>query len=100
MMPDDALRFTRRLAFFSIAVVLFGAALALYVLMSRTSSPIDIRGILALAVLWLTNLVSMLLNAVYWFIRRSPKEVLVTVGVQAVLVVLGGIPLVWPDTFF
>ncbi len=100
MMPDDALRLTRRLAFFSIAVVLLGVALALYVLVAPTSSPIDIGGILALAVLWLTNLISMALNAVYWFIRRSPKEVRVTVAVQAVLAVLGLIPLVWTDTFF
>lgn len=39
-MPKDALRFTRGLVLFSIAMVIFGVALALYVLVSRTSSPL------------------------------------------------------------
>ncbi|MFT0519044.1 hypothetical protein [Pseudomonas faucium] len=83
MMPDEALRFTRTVAGLSITTVILGTILALYVLQSPTTSPVKISGILAFAVLGLTNLISMILNAVYWFIRREPKWLSVMLLVQA-----------------
>ncbi|WP_060513417.1 hypothetical protein [Pseudomonas sp. NBRC 111124] len=94
MMPHDALRFTRWVAGFSIVTVIVGLILAVYVLQSPTSSPVNISGVLALSVLWLTNLITLLLNAVYWFIRRWPKWLLVTIVVQAAVTVMGLLPLV------
>ncbi|MFJ4396115.1 hypothetical protein [Pseudomonas sp. NPDC089396] len=96
MMPDDSLRFTRWLAGLSITTVILGLVLALYVLQSPTTSPINISGVLALGVLGLTNLISMALNAVYWFIRRWPKWLLVTLVIQATLAVAGLLPFIWP----
>jgi hypothetical protein len=93
MMPHDALRFTRWVAGFSITTVILGLVLALYVLQSPTSSPVNISGALALGVLWLTNLITLLMNAVYWFIRRWPKWLLVTIVVQAALAVIGLLPM-------
>lgn len=83
MTPDDALRFTRTVAGLSITIVIVGTILAVYVLQSPTTSPVKISSILALATLGLTNLISMILNAVYWFIRREPKWLLVMLFVQA-----------------
>lgn len=92
MMPDDALRFTRALAALSITVSILGPLLALYVLQSPTTSPVKISGILAFAVLGLTNLISLVLNAVYWFIRREPKWLSVMLLVQAGVAVSTLIP--------
>ncbi|WP_060483348.1 hypothetical protein [Pseudomonas sp. NBRC 111119] len=92
MMPDDALRFTRALAALSITVLILGPILALYVLQSPTTSPVKISGILAFAVLGLTNLISLILNAVYWFIRREPKWLSVMLLVQAGVTVVTLIP--------
>ncbi|MEN5300725.1 hypothetical protein [Pseudomonas sp. TWI628] len=83
MTPDDALRFTRTVAGLSITIVIVGTILAVYVMQSPTTSPVKISSILALATLGLTNLISMILNAVYWFIRREPKWLLVMLLVQA-----------------
>ena len=83
MTPDDALRFTRTVAGLSITIVIVGTILAVYLLQSPTTSPVKISSILALATLGLTNLISMILNAVYWFIRREPKWLLVMLFVQA-----------------
>jgi len=100
MMPHDTLRFTRWVAGFSITTVILGLILALYVLQSPTSSPIDISGFLALAVLWLANAVSMLSNGVYWFFRRWPRWLLPTLVIQLALAVIGLLPLIWPDDYF
>ncbi len=93
MMPHDALRFTRWVAGFSIATVILGVLLALYVLRSPTSSPVNISGALALGVLWLTNLITLLMNTIYWFIRRWPKWLLVAIAVQGAVAVIGLLPL-------
>lgn len=93
MTPDEALLFTRTVAGLSITTVILGPMLALYVLQSPTTSPVNISGILALAVLGLTNLISMVLNAVYWFIRREPKWLSITLMVQAGVAVAALIPL-------
>ncbi len=100
MMPDDALRFTRWVAGLSITTVILGPILALYVLQSPTSSPINISGILAFGVLGLTNLISMVLNAVYWFIRRGPKWLSVTLLLQAGVAVAALISFAYPNHFF
>ncbi len=93
MIPHDALRFTRWVAGFSIATVILGVALALYVLQSPTSSPVKFSGVLALGVLWLTNLITLLMNAVYWFIRRWPKWLLVMIVAQGAVAVIGLLPM-------
>ncbi|MFJ4067737.1 hypothetical protein ACIPW4_20890 [Pseudomonas sp. NPDC089996] len=89
MMPDDALRLTRWFAGFSLASVILGLVLAMYVLQSPTTSPVNISGVLALGVLWITNLLTLLLNAGYWFIRRWPQWLLVIILVQAIVAVTG-----------
>lgn len=73
MISHGVLRFTRWVAGFSITTLILGPILALYAVQLQSSSPIDLSGILACAVLWLSNLISLVLNAVYWFIRRAPK---------------------------
>ncbi|MFK0310081.1 hypothetical protein ACIQUF_02455 [Pseudomonas sp. NPDC090233] len=92
MMPDDALRLTRTVAGLSITTVILGPILALYVMQLPTTSPVKISGVLAFAVLGLTNLISMVLNAVYWFIRREPKWLSVMLLVQAGVAVATLIP--------
>lgn len=83
MTPEEALGLTRTVAGLSITTVILGLILALYVLQSPTTSPVNISGVLAFAVLGLTNLISMILNAVFWFIRREPKWLSVMILVQA-----------------
>lgn len=100
MMPHDALRLTRWVAGFSITIVILGLAMALFVWQSPTTSPVKISGVLAFGVLWLANLLSLLLNAVYWFIRRWPKGLVVILMVQAVLTLMGLLALLWADDFF
>lgn len=92
MTPDEALKFTRTVAGLSITTVILGPILALYVLQSPTTSPVKISSILAFAILALTNLISMIFNAVYWFIRREPKWFSVTLLVQAGVAVATLIP--------
>lgn len=96
MMPDDALRFTRWVAGFSITAVILGSIFALYVLQMPNSSFIP-PSLISFVILWLTNLISMLLNAVYWFIRRAPKGLAVTLLIQAVGSVITFIPVFNPD---
>lgn len=63
-------------------------------------SPIKISGILAFCVLWLTHLVSLLLSAEQWVIRRWSKGLVVNLVVQVVLAVMGLLALLPPDDFF
>jgi len=92
MTPDETLQFTRTVAGLSITTLILGPILALYVLQSPTTSPVKISGVLAFAVMGLTNLISMILNAAYWFIRRDPKWLSVMLLVQAVAAVATLIP--------
>ncbi|MFJ4111885.1 hypothetical protein [Pseudomonas sp. NPDC089758] len=82
MTPDEALLLTRTVAGLSITTVILGPILALYVLQSPTTSPVNISGAIAFVILGLTNLISMIFNAVYWFIRREPKWLSVMLLVQ------------------
>lgn len=91
MMPHAALRLTRWVAGLSITLVVLGLVTALFVWQSSTTSPVKISGVLALGVLWITNLLSLLLNAVYWFIRRWPKPLVAVLIVQVVIAVSGGL---------
>lgn len=67
MMPSGKSRLTRWVGISSILVLIAGSFMALYVLMISASLPINISGPLVLGVLWLTNLVSALVTAIYGF---------------------------------
>ena len=89
MMPHNALRLTSWIAGLSITIIILGLVSALFVWQASTTSPVKIAGVLALGVLWITNLLSLLLNAVYWFIRRWPKLLVVVLIIQVAIAVLG-----------
>lgn len=90
MMPDEALRLTRVVAFMSVATLMIGLGFVVYVLQMPSAWPVG-KTVLVLAVLWITNLVSMLLNALYWFTRRAPRGLLILLGVQLAIMVAGPI---------
>lgn len=100
MVDDSALQLARCLRGFSIAIVILGVGAAFYLFQATTSAPVDASGYLAIGALWLTNLVSMLLNGMYWLIRRRPRWLVVTMLIQAAICVIALIALVVPDTFF
>jgi len=91
MMPDEALRLTRAVVFMSVATLMIGLGFVIYVLQMPSTWPIG-RTFPVLVVLWITNLVSMLLNAFYWFIRRTPTGLLAMLGLQLVIMLVG---LIW-----
>lgn len=93
MNPSSALQLTRCMGYLSVAALILGLGLALYALQMNSSSPVDLSGALALVVLWLTNLVTLILNAIYWWIRRWPKWLLATVVVQACAAIAALIPM-------
>ncbi|MDO7910462.1 hypothetical protein ACQKO6_20280 [Pseudomonas monteilii] len=88
MMPDEALRLTRAVALISVATLMIGLGFVIYVLQMPSTWPIG-RTFPVLVVLWITNLVSMLLNAFYWFIRRTPTGLLVMLGIQLAIMLAG-----------
>jgi len=88
MMPDEALRLTRAVAFMSVATLMIGLGFVIYVLQMPSTWPVG-RTFPVLVVLWITNLVSMLLNAFYWFIRRTPTGLLVMLGLQLAIMLAG-----------
>jgi hypothetical protein len=90
-MPDEALRLTHVVAFMSVATLMIGLSFVIYVLQMPSTWPIG-RTFPVLVVLWITNLVSMLLNAFYWFIRRTPTGLLVMLGLQLAIMLAG---LIW-----
>lgn len=90
MMPDEALRLTGVVAFMSVATLMIGLGFVVYVLLMPSAWPVG-KTVLVLAVLWITNLVSMLLNALYWFTRRAPRGLLILLGVQLAIMVAGPI---------
>lgn len=100
MISDSALQLARCLRGFSIAIVILGVGAAFYLFQAKTSAPVDVSAYLAFGALWLTNLVSMLLNGTYWLIRRWPRWLVVTLLIQAAISVIALIPLVIPDPFF
>lgn len=93
MSPSNALLFTRVIGYFSVAALIAGLGLALYALQMNSSSPVDLSGALALMVLWLTNLVTLIFNSIYWYIRRWPKWLLVTLVVQACVAIAALVPM-------
>jgi hypothetical protein len=88
MMPDEALRLTRAVAFMSVATLMIGLGFVIYVLQMPSTWPVG-RTFPVLVVFWITNLVSMLLNAFYWFIRRTPTGLLVMLGLQLAIMLAG-----------
>jgi hypothetical protein len=88
MMPDEALRLTRAVALMSVATLMIGLGFVIYVLQMPSTWPIG-RTFPVLVVLWITNLVSMLLNAFYWFMRRTPTGLLVMLGIQLAIMLAG-----------
>ncbi|MFK3724586.1 hypothetical protein ACI2KE_12155 [Pseudomonas monteilii] len=88
MMPDEALRLTRAVALMSVATLMIGLGFVIYVLQMPSTWPIG-RTFPVLVVLWITNLVSMLLNAFYWFMRKTPTGLLVTLGIQLAIMLAG-----------
>ncbi|WP_263226241.1 hypothetical protein [Pseudomonas alabamensis] len=88
MMPNEALRLTRAVAFMSVATLMIGLGFVIYVLQMPSTWPVG-RTFPVLVVLWITNVVSMLLNAFYWFIRRTPTGLLVMLGIQLAIMLAG-----------
>jgi hypothetical protein len=88
MMPDEALRLTRAVALMSVATLMIGLGFVIYVLQMPSTWPVG-RTFPVLVVLWITNLVSMLLNAFYWFMRRTPTGLLVMLGIQLAIMLAG-----------
>jgi len=88
MMPDEALRLTRAVALISVATLMIGLGFVIYVLQMPSTWPVG-RTFPVLVVLWITNLVSMLLNAFYWFMRRTPTGLLVMLGIQLAIMLAG-----------
>lgn len=92
---EDGLSFdvfsqSRYIGFASIAVAIVGVGFALFFL-SMTSGWFQIQSILALTALWVANLISTVLNAVYWWMRRGPKGLVILLGIQCVIVLAGPI---------
>lgn len=88
MMPDEALRLTRAVALMSVATLMIGLGFVIYVLQMPSTWPVG-RTFPVLVVLWITNFVSMLLNAFYWFMRRTPTGLLVMLGIQLAIMLAG-----------
>lgn len=88
MMPNEALRLTRAVALMSVATLMIGLGFVIYVLQMPSTWPVG-RTFPVLVVLWITNLVSMLLNAFYWFMRKTPTGLLVMLGIQLAIMLAG-----------
>ncbi|WP_144936469.1 hypothetical protein [Pseudomonas alabamensis] len=88
MMPDEALRLTRAVALMSVATLMIGLGFVIYVLQMPSTWPVG-RTFPVLVVLWITHLVSMLLNAFYWFMRKTPTGLLVMLGIQLAIMLAG-----------
>ncbi|WP_296264795.1 hypothetical protein [Pseudomonas sp. UBA6562] len=88
MMPDDELNVTQCVAGLSVASLIVASVVALWFLNTPTSF-FDLSQYMACVALWLGNLISMLLNAVFWFIRRSPRWLRWVLAIQAGLTLAG-----------
>ncbi|WP_122279530.1 hypothetical protein [Pseudomonas syringae group genomosp. 3] len=95
-MPFSSFYRSRYIGFASIAIVVIGIGVAIYFL-SLKSDWFQVQKALALFALWFANLISTVLNAVYWFIRRGPKWLAVLLGVQLIIVVAGAAPALLSD---
>ncbi|KTC57237.1 hypothetical protein [Pseudomonas savastanoi] len=87
-MPFSSFYRSRYIGFASIAVVVIGIGFALFFL-SLQSDWFQVKKVLAITVLWFANLISTVLNAAYWFIRRGPKWLTVLLGIQLIIVMSG-----------
>lgn len=99
MISHGVLRFTRWIGCLSITTVILGTIFALYVLQLPSSAFVP-SSLFSFAVMWLTNLISMAMNAIYWFVRRGPKGLSVTLLIQAGLTVAGFLALRYPNYLF
>jgi hypothetical protein len=88
MMRDEALRLTRVVAFMSVATLMIVLGFVIYVLQMPSTWPVG-RTSPVLVVLWITTLVSMLLNAFYGFIRRWPRGLPIMLAVQLAIMLAG-----------
>lgn len=95
-MPFSSFYRSRYIGFASIAVVVIGIGVAISFLSLR-SDWFQVQKALALFALWFANLISTVLNAVYWFIRRGPKWLAVLLGVQLIIVMAGAVPTMLND---
>lgn len=99
MMPDEALRVTRWMPCLSITAVILGSIFALYLLQKPSSSFVS-SYLFSFAVMWFTNLVSMVLNVIYWYVRRGPKWLSVTLLIQAGVFLAPFVVSLFGDYFF
>ncbi|KWS99753.1 hypothetical protein CFBP3846_02693 [Pseudomonas syringae pv. avii] len=95
-MPFSSFYRSRYIGFASIAVVVIGIGVAISFLSLR-SDWFQVQKALALFALWFANLISTVLNASYWFIRRGPKWLAVLLGVQLIIVMAGAVPTILND---
>jgi hypothetical protein len=91
-MPFSSFYLSRYIAFASVAVVAVGVCVAIFFLNLDGDWP-QINRVLAAAALWFTNLISAVLNTVYWFIRRAPKGLVILLAVQWVVALAGALSL-------
>ncbi|KAA8697731.1 Uncharacterized protein ALO80_04501 [Pseudomonas caricapapayae] len=89
-MPFSSFDRSRYIGFASIAVVVIGIGVALFFL-SLQRDWFQVQKVLAITALWFANLISTVLNAAYWFIRRGPKWLAVLLGIQLIMVISGAV---------
>ncbi len=84
----------------SILVVTIGLVYAMHASQAANTALFDMRGTAVILVLWVTNLVSFLLNAFYWCARGRPNWLtrLLVIQLSAVLALLAVVAL--PETAF
>ncbi|KPZ01669.1 MULTISPECIES: hypothetical protein [Pseudomonas] len=91
-MPFSSFYLSRYIAFASIAIVAIGVCIAIFFLNLDGDWP-QINRVLAAAALWFANLISAVLNTVYWFIRRAPKGLVILLAMQWVVALAGAVSL-------
>ncbi|KWS09725.1 hypothetical protein GE543_01610 [Pseudomonas sp. SZ57] len=89
-MPFSSFYLSRYIAFASIAIMAIGVCIAIFFLNLDGDWP-QINRVLAAAALWFANLISAVLNTVYWFIRRAPKGLVILLAVQWVAALSGAL---------
>lgn len=91
-MPFSSFYMSRYIALASIAIVIIGVCIAVFFLNLDGDWP-QINRVLAAAALWFANLISAVLNTLYWLIRRAPKGLVILLAVQWVVALAGALSL-------
>lgn len=86
-MPFGAFYQSRYIGFASMIVMAIGAALAIFCLQLEGGGFISEK-VLAAAALLIANLISTLLTAIYWYIRRGPTWLTLVLGIQVVVALI------------